>query len=243
MKKIFSLCLLSTFLFSLTASPGFCQTAKEIVGKMVEAQGGKKVFENTKDMTLSGTFSLVQQGLSGSVTVYKKEPDKRRMDFEVMGMVVTQAYDGKTAWATDPQTGSTGEMPEQQAAEMKRDAMPLVSILYPEKYGLSFTLKEKEKIEGKDHFVLEITFPDGFKATLYIDSETYLTYKTKATTMGQMGIEVEVEQFASDYKKVDGMILAHSITIFQDGEEYLNVTITEVSFNTGLEDSLFKKSE
>lgn len=243
MKRIFTLCLLGIFLFSLTASPGLCQTAKEILAKMIEAQGGKKVFENTKDITMSGTFDLVQQGLSGSVTVYKKEPDKRRMDFEVMGMVVTQAYDGKTAWQINPQTGSIEEMPEQQAAEMKRDAMPLVSILYPEKYGLSFALKEKEKIEDKDYFVLEMTFPDGFKATLYIDPETYLIYKTKAKAMGQMGVEVESEQFASDYKKVIGMMMAHSITVFNDGEEYLSVTITEVSFNTGLEDSLFKMSE
>jgi outer membrane lipoprotein-sorting protein len=243
MKKIFTPCLLSIFLLSLTASPGLCQTAKEVLAKMIEAQGGKKVFENTKDITMSGTFDLIQQGLSGSVTVHKKEPDKRRMDFEVMGMVVTQAYDGKTAWATNPQTGSTEEMPEQQAAEMKRDAMPLVSILYPEKYGLSFALKEKEKIEDKDYFVLEMTFPDGFKATLYIDPETYLIYKTKAKAMGQMGVEVESEQFASDYKKVNGMMMAHSITIFNDGEEYLTITITEVNFNTGLEDSLFKMSE
>lgn len=243
MKKIFTPCLLSIFLLSLTASPGLCQTAKEVLAKMIEAQGGKKVFENTKDITMSGTFDLIQQGLSGSVTVHKKEPDKRRMDFEVMGMVVTQAYDGKTAWATNPQTGSTEEMPEQQAAEMKRDAMPLVSILYPEKYGLSFALKEKEKIEDKDYFVLEMTFPDGFKATLYIDPETYLIYKTKAKAMGQMGVEVESEQFASDYKKVNGMMMAHSITIFNDGEEYLTITITEVNFNTGLEDSLFKMSD
>jgi len=243
MKRIFTLCLLSIFLFSFTASPGLCQTAKEILAKMIEAQGGKKVFESTKDITTSGSFELVQQGLSGSMTVYKKEPDKRRLDFEVMGMVVTQAYDGETAWQVNPQTGSTEEMAEQQATEMKRDAMPLVSILYPEKYGLSFTLKEKEKIEDKDYFVLEMTFPDGFKATLYIDPETYLIYKTKATIMGQMGVEVESEQFTSDYKKVDGMIMAHSITVFNDGEEFLNVTITEVSFNTGLEDSLFKMNE
>jgi len=224
-------------------SPGFCQTAKEILAKMIDAQGGKKVFESVKDMTLSGTLELVQQGLSGPVILYKKEPDKRRLDFEVMGMVITRAYDGKTAWMTDPQTGSTEEMSEKQATEMKRDAMPLVSILYPEKYGLSFTLKEKEKIEDKEYFVLEMTYPDGFKATLYVDPETYLTYKTKAMTMGQMGVEVETEQFSSDFKKANGMTLAHSITVFQDGEEYLKINITEANFNTGLEDSLFKMSE
>ncbi len=201
-KKVCSFFVLGLFLIALTTSPGSGQTAEEIVKKMIEVQGGKKVFEGIKDMTLSGSLEVVQQGLSGSITVYKKEPDKRRVDFEVMGMLITQAYDGETAWWVNPQTGSTEEMEEQQATEMKRQSMPIVSILYPDKYGFSFDYKGKEQIEGKDYFVVEETYPDGFKATLFIDTETYLTYKAKVKIMGPMGHEVDAEQFTSDYKKV-----------------------------------------
>jgi outer membrane lipoprotein-sorting protein len=243
MKKVRSTFLLSFFLVALMTSPGFGQTAKEIIKKMIDVQGGKEVFESIKDMTLSGTLEMVQQGLSGSLTVYKKEPDKTRRDIEIMGMTITQAYDGETAWGVNPQTGNTEEMEEQQAAEMKRESFPIVSMLYPEKYGFSFDYKGKEKIEDKDYFVIEQTYPDGFKATLYVDAETYLSYKAKVKTMGPMGYEVEVEQFTSDYKKVDGMIIAHSMISFIEGEEYIKVTVTGVKFNTGLEDSLFKMSE
>lgn len=243
MKRAFSLSLLCFFLMTLIVSPGSGQTAEKILKKMIKAQGGKKVFESVKDMTLSGTAEMTQQGMSGSLTVYKKEPDKRRVDFEVMGMVITQAYDGETAWRVNPQTGSTEEMSEQQAAEMKRESLPIISFLYPEKYGMSFAFKGKEKIEDKDYFVLEETYPDGFKATFYVDPDTYLIYKTKSKTIGSMGAEVETEQILSDFKKVDGMIIAHSITSFMGGEEFMIITLTEVSFNTGLEDSLFKMNE
>lgn len=242
MKRILSLSLLGIFLVTLMTSPMFSQTAKEILAKMVKAQGGKKVFENIKDMTLSGRMEMIQQGLSGSLTVYKKEPDKRRVDFEVMGMVITQAYDGEIAWWVNPQTGGTEEMAEQQAADMKRESLPIVSMLYPEKYGISFAYKGKEKVEDKDHFVLEETFPDGFKMTIYVDPETYLTKKIKASTVA-MGAEVEFEQFLSDFKKVDEMNMAHSITTFYNGKEFMVITVEDVSFNKGLEDSFFKMSE
>ena len=243
MKKVCSIFLLSFFLLALITSPGSGQTAEEIIKKMIEVQGGKKVFESIKDMTLSGTLEMVQQGLNGSLTVYKKEPDKTRRDIEIMGMTITQAYDGETAWGVNIQTGNTEEMEEQQAAEMKRESFPIVSWLYPEKYGFSFDYKGKEKIEDKDYFVVEETYPDGFKATLYVDAETYLTYKAKVKTMGPMGYEVEAEQFTSDYKKVDGMIIAHSMVSFIEGEEFMEITVTGVKFNTGLEDSFFKMSK
>jgi len=240
MKKVYSIFLLSFLLVALMTSAGSGQTAEEIIKKMIEVQGGKKLFESIKDITLSGSLEMVQQGLSGSLTVYKKEPDKRRVDFEVMGMIITQAYDGKTAWWVNPQTGGTEEMEEQQAVEIKRESLPIVSILYPEKYGFSFDYKGKETIEGKDYFVIEETYPDGFKATLYVDTATYLTHKAKVKTMGPMGYEVEAEQFTSDYKKVEGLLVAHSVITFIEGEEFMKITFTGMKLNTGLEDSFFK---
>lgn len=243
MKKIRSIFLLGFFLVALITSPGSGQTAEEIIKKMIEVQGGKKVFESIKDMTLSGTLEVVQQGLSGSITIYKKEPNKMRRDIEIMGMIITQAYDGETAWGVNIQTGNTEEMEEQQATDVKRQSLPIISMLYPEKYGFSFDYQGKEKIEDKDYFVIELTYPDGFKATLYVDTETYLTYKTKTKTMGPMGYEVESEHFTSDYKKVDGMIVAHSMVSFIEGEEFMKITVTSVKFNTGLEDSFFKMNQ
>ena len=243
MKKILSACLLSFFLVSLMTSPGLSQEAADILKKMVEAQGGKKVIEKIEDMTSSGTIEMIQMGMSGSMTMYKKEPNKVRMDIEVMGMIITQAFDGETAWMVNPQTGSQEEMPEQQAEDMKRMALGVDAFIYPEKYGISFAYKGKEKIEEKEYLVLEQTFSDGHKATLYIDPKTYLTYKSKSTNMNQMGVEVEQETFESDFKKVEGMTIAYSIIIHQDGEEFMKLTLTDITFNSGLEDSLFKMEE
>jgi len=240
MKRILSISVLGLFCLGLLVSPGIGQDIKEIRAKMIEASGGKKIFENLKDLTITGTLDLTMQGLSGSLTIYKKEPDKRRTDIEVMGMLITQAYDGKIAWFTNPQTGATEESSGEQAAQLKRQAMPSLASIYPEKYGISWEYKGKETIEDKEYFVLNTTYPDGFQVVVYVDPETYLTFKTKSQATGQMGTEVEVEQFSSDYKKIGGMVFPALITSYQDGEEYSVITITDLETNTGLEDSLFE---
>jgi outer membrane lipoprotein-sorting protein len=242
MRKICSLGLMTVFLLSSAALHGLSQTADEVRAKMIEAMGGEEVLKKGQDITISGTAELTMQGLSGMITIYKKEPNKRRLDFEVMGMIITQAYDGETGWMINPQTGAVEDMPEQMAAEWRRESMPIDSLLNPQKYGVTYTYKGKEQVEGRDHFVLEQTYPDGFQATIYLDSQTYLITKSMAMVPGQMG-DVEVEQFNSDYKKVSGLTMAHSSVQYRDGEEFLKLTIEEVKVNTGLEDSLFEREK
>lgn len=240
MRKIISMSVLGLFCLGLLASAGFSQDIKEIRAKMVEASGGKKVFENLKDLTISGTLDLTMQGLSGALTIYKKEPDKRRTDFEVMGMLITQAYDGEIAWFTNPQSGATEELSGDQAAQLKRQAMPSLASVYPEKYGISWEYKGKESIEEKEYLVLHSIYPDGFKVTVFVDPETYLTFKTISVTTGQMGSEVEVEQYSAEYKNMSSMVFPSVITTYYDGEEYSVITIENVKTNSGLEDSMFK---
>jgi len=243
MKKILSFSALVLFLLSVLTVFDYAETADDILKKMIEAQGGRTVLEGIKDSTYSGSMEMIMMGISGSATMYQKEPNMMRMDAEVMGMTFTQAYDGQTAWMTNPQTGATEEMPENQAEYAKREAMGYSSILNPEKFGITFTYKGKEKIGEKEYFILEQLFSDGYKMTNYVDPETYLIYKTKAMSLNQMGVEVENETFPSDYKKVEGIMVPHTITIYQDGEEYMKITLTDIRFNSGLEDSFFKMTE
>jgi outer membrane lipoprotein-sorting protein len=243
MKKPIILCVLGVFIASITISPSYSQPVKDILNKMIEAQGGKAVIENIKDTTLTGDMEIIQMGITGSINIYSKEPNMMRIDAEVMGMVMTQAFDGENGWQVNPQTGSIEDMSEEQENDFKRQALGNDAFLHPEKYGITFESKGKETLEGKEYYILEQIFSDGYTATLFVDAKTYLLYKTKAKSTNQMGVEVDTESFISDYKKVEGVMIPHYMKVLQDGEEAVTMTFTEISFNTGLEDSFFKKSE
>jgi len=166
-----------------------------------------------------------------------------RLDIEVMAATVIQAFDGKTAWGVNPQTGSAQEMPEKTAKYFKRQALGNDALLHPEKYGITYTYKGKKKIEDKDYLELEQTYSDGHTVTIFINPKTYLTFKTESISLNQMGVEVESETFVSDYRKINGLMIAHSMVTHQEGEEYMRMTIDEVRFNSNLEDSLFSMNE
>ncbi len=243
MKRFTIICVLGLFLATIAASPGLAQTSEEILAKMIDAQGGKAALEKIQDMTLTGTIEIVSMGISGSITMYRKEPDKARLDMEFMGMVMTQAFDGENAWGVDPNTGSIQDMPEDQAKELKRMAMGNEALLNPKKYGITFTYKGRETIEGTDYLLLEQAYDDGHKEIMYLDANTYLLHKTKSLSANMAGVQVDTESFVSDYKKVDGLMVWHTMRIVQEEEESMLMTFTEVALNTGLEDSLFKKEE
>lgn len=243
MRKIAIYCLCAIVLAALIQAPASGQTAKEILAKWIEAQGGAQALAAVKDTTITGNIQLVSMGISGTATMYQKEPNMMRLDIEVMGMVITQAFDGQTAWMVDPQTGATTEMPENASQEFKRQALGNDAVLNPEKYGITYDYKGKETLENKEYLVLEQTMSDGHKTTLYLDPATYLTYKTKGTALGQAGVEVMAETITADYKKVDGLLIAHSMTQYQDGQEFMRMTMTKVVFNSGLEDSFFKMTK
>jgi outer membrane lipoprotein-sorting protein len=243
MKKSLSPIFCAVLLLALVSAPAYSQTAQDILAKHIEAQGGAKALAAIKDTTVSGNMDLVSYGMSASLTMYQKEPNKMRMDIEVMGMVITQAYDGEIAWMINPQTGATEQMPENMTQEFKRQALGNDALLNPEKYGIKYDFTGKEKIDDKEYLVLTQTTADGHVTTLYLDPATYLTYKTKGKTIGQSGEEVMAESIVSDYKKVDGVLLAHSMTTYQDGQEFMRMTFTKVAFNSGLEDSLFQMAK
>lgn len=239
MNKRLTVGLLAAALVLGLGLPARAQSVSEIIAKSIEAQGGKDALSKIKDTTTTGTMEIIQMGMSAALTIYQKEPNKMRMDIDVMGMLITNAYDGTKGWAVNPQTGVAEEMNEKQSQSQRLQAMGYDAALYPEKYGITYALKGKEKLGDKDCFVLEQSFKDGFKATVYINASTFLTEKTVAKS-DAMGTEIESETVMSDYRKIDGIMVPFAMTIFQGGAEFGRVTVTKVAFNSNLEDSFFQ---
>jgi len=154
-------------------------------------------------------------------------------------MSMIQVFDGQKALMTNPQTGEIIELPPDQAEQMKKQALGNDATLHPEKYGITYTYKGKEEVDGKTCHVLEQKYSSGDTATMYVDAATFLPYKTISKTLSPTGGEIEVVQVMADYRKVDGTMAPFTLTILQSGVENIRMTLNEIVYNTGLEDSLF----
>jgi len=238
-KKFWTGLILCILIAGLLQVPARAQAEKDILEKMIKAMGGREALAEIKDTRITGTIEILQYGMNAPMTMYQKEPDKYRMELEVMGMSMITVYDGQKAMMTNPQTGEIIELPVDQAKSFRRQALGNDATLHPEKYGITYSYKGEETLDGKKYFVLEQKFQDGDLVTIYLDSATYLPYKQKSKALGPTGTEVESESILSDYRKVGKTMAPFSITVLQSGVEQMKMTITEIVYNTGLEDSLF----
>jgi len=241
MKKTLAFGITALLLSSLAMTVAYAQSADDILEKMIEANGGRKALEAIKDTTISGEAEMIPMAMSGTVTMYHKEPGMTRQDMEFRGMVMTQAFDGDTAWYTN-QTGAPAAAPAEMQAYSEKAALERGNspLLDPAKFGITHHLKGKETIEGKEYYLLERVFESGDTTTLFIDTQTFYVFKQRQNTLDMVGSEVEQDLIFSDYKKVDGILFPFTITINQGGEVFLIITATTVKFNSGLEDSFFK---
>jgi len=238
MKKTLAILLACLSLVVLTL-PGLAQTDKDILENMIKALGGRETLAGIRDTRMSGTIEIIQYGMTAPMTIYQKEPNKYRMEMEIMGMSMVQVYDGQKAMMTNPQTGELIELTPDQAQQMKKQALGNDATLNPEKYGITYAYKGKQEIDGKTCHVLEQKFAEGDLVTLYLDGNTYLPYKSRSKGLSPSGGEVETEVVFGDYRKVDNTMAAFSMTVYQGGVETVRMTFSEIVYNTGLDDSLF----
>jgi outer membrane lipoprotein-sorting protein len=239
MKKKFVALFTGLVLMGFLMLPGLAQTEKDILENMIKALGGRQTLSEIKDTRISGTIEIIQYGMNAPMTIYQKEPNKYRMEMEIMGMSMIQVFDGQKAMMTNPQTGEVMELPPDQTNDMMRQALGNDATLHPEKYGISYTFKGKEEVNGRQCLILEQKFQDGFTSTFYLDANTYLPYKSKSKSLSPTGSEVESEIIFSDYRKVGNTMAAFSMAIYQEGVESIRMTFSEIVYNTGIDDSLF----
>lgn len=241
MKKYLGGCLAALLFAGWMTSPVSGQGTDEILEKMIEAMGGRRTLEDIEDMTIVAEVNMLELGLEARVTNFFKKPGLGRVDIELSGSVISQVFDGKRAWMVNPETEAKEQMPDEVQESAKRDSLGFFSLLNPEKSGIVFIFSGREKIGGKEYLVLEEEYEGGCKTTHYLDPETYLRFKSEGRVVDGMMMEVDEETLFSDYRRVGGVWIAHSIVVYQNGQMCLTSTVTSVKFNSGLEDSLFGK--
>jgi outer membrane lipoprotein-sorting protein len=235
-RKIFTLTLVLTLLSILTAS---AQTVDEILNKYYDARGG---YEKLKSVnTMKSTGKQLIMGMEIPFTIQQKRPNLIRVEATVQGQTMVQGYDGKTAWSINPLTGATvpQTLPEDQAKNIVEQAdIDGYLIDYKEK-GHSVELIGKEEMDGTKVYKLKVTLKDGDIRYNYLDAEKFLELKVVAKIKRQ-GTEIDAETYCGDYKKIDGMMMAHSFETKRGGTIVSQITINSIELNCEMDDAIFK---
>lgn len=214
------------------------QSVDDILAKYFENTGGLDKWKALKTTKMEGMMAM--QGFEFPGTIYAKAPKFQRVNVNVQGQSIVQAYDGETAWWINPFAGSTEaqKMPDEMSEQMVNDEFESEFIDYKTK-GHALELEGKETVEGADAFKVKLTKKNGDVEYYYFDTENYVPIMVKAViktgpTKGQFS-----ETYMSDYQEVDGLMFPFFIETKLGGQSVQKITIKSIVTNETFEDKLF----
>lgn len=212
------------------------QTLNEVLDKHFETIGQDKL---VKVKTYSVKATVNQMGMELPMVMQMKRPNKFRMEMDMQGQKMIQVYDGQKGWFIAPWISPEPQEMEGAQLQQALDQADIDGELFNyEEKGHKAELVGIEQQDGIDVYNIKLTTKNGDVKNYYIDARKYVIVKAKAK-VNTMGQEVKIVQRMSDYKNIDGILMATTIeseTPMGSGKVVMN----EIKFNQEISDDIFK---
>lgn len=223
-------------------------TADQVAEKHLAAMGGRDLLTKLTTRKATGTISLgtPMGDLAGTVEMIAKAPNKLSatiaVDLTALGgpgeMVIRQIFDGTTGWSLNSMQGDTPLTGDQ--LEGSRNAYFPTPLLNYKTTGATLTMEASQKVNGRDAHVLVLTPKTGRPSKLFFDAQTFLLVRSSNSASNPQVGEVEQISEPSDYRDVDGLKVAFSMTQSAAGQT-ITMKFTKVEQNIAVDDGVFIK--
>lgn len=208
------------------------QSPDKILKQAVKSMGGEKPLRNVKSWQIKGTVTRKSDGESGTYQACSMFPNFYTDTFNLRGLETSVGYNGKSGWFRDSRNGLrtiTGEPSRDFQAE----------AAYRNSHWLDYK-KEKVKlafapstINGKSVNTVVMTTAKNVKLKLHFDPTSGLLIREEIPA----GTVTKIFDY-SDYKIVDGVMEAQTITATIDKEVY-EIKLEQIIHNPSLDRAAF----
>ncbi len=213
-------------------------TADQILARYTEALGGSAVIDKLKTRSMKGTW-LTSDGITLGYEVYQTAPDKL---FTILNTpkqgVFERAFNGQTAW--EKSNRGVRDLEGTQLFYLKRYPDLFKDIKLQGQFT-RISFGGKDKIDGKDVYVLRGFGVDGKGERLYFDVQTGLLLRRITSTTTIVGLIPEQVDY-EDYRDVDGLKLPFTIRITAIDSFWSSTRkFTEIKLNVPVDETKFNK--
>jgi hypothetical protein len=227
-----TLVFLLLFLCALPARSQFL-TAQEVLDRSFVAQGGIENLKKIQTRVASGKVEVLG-GFLGSYQSWAKAPDKLRTIWDIEVIRQERGFDGANGWE---KLVNVRELNGLDILRLRHSAVfsPLLTLA---ETHVPSKLKDPEKIDGVDAYVIEFGAAGGFSERFYFDAKSFLPVKEVRTEPYEEG-EVPVTITYSDYRRVGDVLLPFSIDEPMP-DQPLAIRIEEYKLNVPINDKNFQ---
>jgi hypothetical protein len=108
---------------------------------------------------------------------------------------------------------------------------------------LRFRWLGQSKVLQRPALGLSVQRPDRRVVKLFFDKENGLLLASQTKSRDLLDLEQEflLEMFYSDYRKIEGISVAHKITMRRDGKPYMEMECQDYRFSESLDDEAFAR--
>jgi len=226
-------------LLPLVAASARGASVEEIVAAHLEARGGAERIRAVRSQLLTGRITT-PHGVS-PVRVEWRRPEAVRIELEIQGMKVIQAFDGRDGWKVIPMLGSNDPQraSDEEIAGFRRSADFDGPLLDAAEKGHRIELVGRETFEGTLVDRLRVTKADGEVVTLDLDAESHLLLR-EAGLSTVRGFQARYEVVYGAFREVDGVTIPFERERRTEGMPTAQVTTVEsVQLDVALPDSRF----
>jgi hypothetical protein len=211
------------------------QSVDDIVGKHIQALGGKTVLNAIKSVYVESTVEIMGNEAPSITYILNGKGYKNELDFN--GTKIIQCVTEKGGWAINPMAGSTTA--QAIPADQLKNYQLQLNIGGP---LMDYASKGyKAELIGKDSadYKIRLSTADGINIVYFINQKTSLIDKAvNKVSMG--GQDIETTAVFTDYKKTDaGYVVAYAQQVILP-QVTLNIINKKVEVNKEVDPAIFE---
>jgi hypothetical protein len=220
-------------------------SSDELLAKVIEAYGGEANLRKHKSSVTTVEIDLESQGIKGTGTISARAPNLAASDmtFTALGKNIAQIvtfFDGKAGGEVmsfgAPETYSGKRLEDVRTGADFYDALN-----WKTNYK-AITVQRIAKVGDEDAYVVEKRPEKGTPVTDYISTKSFLVLRRDSLIVNEtVGIELPQTQTFSDYRNVDGVMVAFKSTSSNVANGDVLVRVLDVKFDVDIPDTVFQK--
>lgn len=213
-------------------------TADQILEKYTQALGGSAAIEKLKSRVMKGTVTTAA-GMALGYELYQSGPDK------VLAVItppqqpaVERGFNGTGGWEKSPR--GIRDLAPEEVYYLHRYPDLFKDIKLKDQFT-RLAVAGKDKINGRDVYVVRGVTADNRRERLFFDVETGLLLRRTTTTITPIGTIPEQVDF-EDYRDVDGLKMPFTIRV-SAVDPFYSITrkFTEIKLNVPVDEKRFDK--